>query len=164
MQFGNMERVLQLMADKNASDVYLSANTPVLIRINGQILQVNEQALTADQPRQLLAEVLSPTQLEELDDTGELNVAIGLAGVGSFRLSGFKQRGSVAAVFRRIPWNIPTLESLKVPALLGSVVLEKRGLVLMAGATGTGKSTTLAAMLEHRNQNLNGHILTIEDP
>ena len=164
MQFGNMERVLQLMADKNASDVYLSANTPVLIRINGQILQVNEQALTSDQPRQLLAEILSPTQLEELDDTGELNVAVGLAGVGSFRLSGFKQRGSVAAVFRRIPWSIPTLESLKVPSLLGSLVLEKRGLILMAGATGTGKSTTLAAMLEHRNQNLNGHILTIEDP
>jgi twitching motility protein PilU len=164
MQFGNMERVLRLMADKSASDVYLSANTPVLIRINGQIMQVNDQPLTAEQPRQLLSEVLSPTQLEELDDTGELNVAVGLAGVGSFRLSGFKQRGSVAAVFRRIPWDIPTLESLKVPALLGSLILEKRGLVLMAGATGTGKSTTLAAMLEHRNQTLSGHILTIEDP
>lgn len=164
MQFGNMERVLRLMADKNASDVYLSANTPVLIRINGQIMQVNDQPLNADQPRQLLAEVLSPTQLEELDDTGELNVAVGLAGVGSFRLSGFKQRGSVAAVFRRIPWEIPSLDSLRVPPLLSTLVLEKRGLILMAGATGTGKSTTLAAMLEHRNQQLSGHILTIEDP
>ncbi len=164
MQFGNMERVLRLMADKNASDVYLSANTPVLIRINGQIMQVNDQALNAEQPRQLLAEVLSPTQLEELDDTGELNVAVGLAGVGSFRLSGFKQRGSVAAVFRRIPWDIPSLDSLKVPSMLSTLILEKRGLILMAGATGTGKSTTLAAMLEHRNQQLSGHILTIEDP
>lgn len=164
MEFGNMERVLQLMADKNASDVYLSANTPVLIRINGQIMQVNDEPLSPEQPRHLLSEVLSPTQMEELDDTGELNVAVGLSGVGSFRLSGFKQRGSVAAVFRRIPWDIPTLESLKVPPLLSSLVLEKRGLVLLAGATGTGKSTTLAAMLEHRNQTLSGHILTIEDP
>ncbi|MES2887485.1 MAG: PilT/PilU family type 4a pilus ATPase [Pseudomonadota bacterium] len=164
MQFGNMERVLRLMADKSASDVYLSANTPVLIRINGQIMQVNDQPLNSEQPRQLLAEVLSPTQLEELDDTGELNVAVGLAGVGSFRLSGFKQRGSVAAVFRRIPWDIPALDSLRVPPLLSTLILEKRGLILMAGATGTGKSTTLASMLEHRNQQLSGHILTIEDP
>ncbi len=164
MQFGNMERVLRLMAEKNASDVYLSANTPVLIRINGQISKVNNQSLTSEQPRQLLSEMLSPLQLEELDDTGELNVAISLAGVGSFRLSGFKQRGSVAAVFRRIPWDIPSLDTLNMPKMLSTLVLEKRGLILVAGATGTGKSTTLAAMLEHRNQQRSGHILTIEDP
>jgi twitching motility protein PilU len=164
MQGSNMERVLRLMADKNASDVYLSVNAPVLIRINGQILQVNDQPLNSEQPRQLLAEVLSPLQLEELDETGEVNVAVGLAGVGSFRLSGFKQRGTVAAVFRRIPRDIPPLESLSLPPILSSLVLEKRGLILMAGATGTGKSTTLASMLEHRNQQVGGHILTIEDP
>ncbi len=164
MQGSNMERVLRLMADKNASDVYLSVNAPVLIRINGRILQVNDQPLNSEQPRQLLAEVLSPLQLEELDETGEVNVAVGLAGVGSFRLSGFKQRGTVAAVFRRIPWDIPRLESLSLPPILSSLVLEKRGLILMAGATGTGKSTTLASMLEHRNQQIGGHILTIEDP
>lgn len=164
MQFGNMERVLRLMTEKNASDVYLSANTPILIRVHGQISKINNQALTADQPRQLLGEMLSPLQLEELDDTGELNVAMSLAGVGSFRLSGFKQRGSVAAVIRRIPWDIPSLDSLNVPNLLSTLVLEKRGLILVAGATGTGKSTTLAAMLEHRNQHCSGHILTIEDP
>ena len=160
----NMERVLRLMADKAASDVYLSANSPILIKINGQILHLSDQPLTPPQPRQLLAEVLTPRQLEELDDTGELNVGIGLAGVGSFRLSGFKQRGSVAAVFRCIPIVIPTLESLNVPPLLNSLVLEKRGLILMVGATGAGKSTTLASMLEQRNQQLAGHILTIEDP
>jgi twitching motility protein PilU len=164
MQVSNMERVLRLMADKNASDVYLSANVPVLIRINGQILQVNDQPLSPEQPRQLLAEVLSPFQLEELDETGEVNVAVGLAGVGSFRLSGFKQRGTVAAVFRRIPFDIPQLESLGLPPILSSLVLQKRGLILMAGATGNGKSTTLASMLEHRNQQIGGHILTIEDP
>ena len=159
-----MERVLRLMAEKAASDVYLSANTPILIKINGQILHLSDQPLTHSQPRQLLAEVLTPQQLEELEDTGELNIAVGLPGVGSFRLSAFKQRGTVAAVFRCIPINIPPLESLNVPPLLNTLVLEKRGLILMVGATGAGKSTTLAAMLEQRNQQLAGHILTIEDP
>jgi twitching motility protein PilU len=159
-----MERVLRLMAEKNASDVYLSANTPILIKINGAILQLSDQPLSHAQPRQLLAELLTPQQLEELDDTGELNIGVGISKVGSFRLSAFRQRGSIAAVFRCIPFTIPTLDSLGVPAILGSLVLEKRGLILMVGATGTGKSTTLAAMLEQRNQTLTGHILTIEDP
>ena len=161
---GNMERVLRLMAEKSASDVYLSANTPILIKINGQIMQLSDQPLSHAQPRQLLAELLTPQQLEELDDTGELNVGVGITKVGSFRLSAFRQRGSIAAVFRCIPYVIPTLESLKVPEILGQLVLEKRGLILMVGATGTGKSTTLAAMVEQRNQQLTGHILTIEDP
>jgi len=161
---GNMERVLRLMAEKNASDVYLSANTPILIKINGQILQLSDQPLSHTQPRQLLAELLTPQQLEELDDTGELNVGVGIAKVGSFRLSAFRQRGSIAAVFRCIPFVIPTLESLNVPTVLNTLILEKRGLILMVGATGTGKSTTLASMLETRNQQLAGHILTIEDP
>ncbi len=161
---GNMERVLRLMAEKSASDVYLSANSPILIKINGQLLQLSDQPLTHSQPRQLLAELLTPSQLEELDDTGELNMSVGLPGVGSFRLSGFKQRGSIAAVFRCIPVVIPTLESLNVPSILNTLILEKRGLILMVGATGTGKSTTLAAMLEQRNQQMAGHILTIEDP
>ncbi|NKI97060.1 PilT/PilU family type 4a pilus ATPase [Rhizobacter sp. SG703] len=161
---GNMERVLRMMADKGASDVYLSANTPILIKINGQILQLSDQPLTATQPRQLLAELLTPTQLEDLEDTGELNVGIGLSGVGSFRLSAFRQRGSIAAVFRCIPHDIPALGSLNLPQVLNTLVLEKRGLILMVGATGTGKSTTLASMLEQRNQQMAGHILTIEDP
>ncbi len=164
MSGGNMERVLRLMSEKAASDVYLSSNSPILIKISGQILQLSDQPLTHAQPRQLLAELLTPSQLEELDDTGELNVGIGLAGVGSFRLSAFKQRGSIAAVFRCIPFQIPTLESLNVPPILSNLILEKRGLILMVGATGTGKSTTLASMLEQRNQQLAGHILTIEDP
>ena len=161
---GNMERVLRLMAEKSASDVYMSANTPILIKIHGQILQLSDQLLTPTQTRQLLAELLTPQQLEELDDTGELNVGIGVARVGSFRLSAFKQRGSIAAVFRCIPADIPPLDSLGVPAMLSQLVVEKRGLILMVGATGTGKSTTLASMLEWRNQQLTGHILTIEDP
>jgi twitching motility protein PilU len=160
----NMERVLRLMAEKAASDVYLSANTPILIKINGQILQLSDQPLTHTQPRQLLAEVLTPHQLEELEDTGELNVGVGLSGIGSFRLSAFKQRGTVAAVFRCIPFQIPALQTLNLPEILSTLVLEKRGLILVVGATGTGKSTTLASMLEERNQHMTGHILTIEDP
>jgi twitching motility protein PilU len=160
----NLERVLRLMAEKNASDVYLAANTAILIKIHGQILQLSDQVLTPPQTRQLLAELLTPQQIEELDDTGELNVGIGIPRVGSFRLSAFKQRGTIAAVFRCIPFNIPTLQSLGVPMQLAQIVTEKRGLILMVGATGTGKSTTLAAMIEWRNQNMPGHILTIEDP
>jgi twitching motility protein PilU len=160
----NLERVLRLMAEKNASDVYMSANTPILIKINGQILQLSDQLLTTHQTRQLLAEMLAPQQIEELDDTGELNVGIGVPRVGSFRLSAFKQRGSIAAVIRCIPFEIPTLDSLGMPPLLSQLVTDKRGLILMVGATGTGKSTTLASMLEWRNQQMTGHILTIEDP
>jgi len=161
---GNMERVLRLMAEKSASDVYLSAATPILIKINGQILQLSDQPLSAAQPRQLLAELLTPSQLEDLEDTGELNVGIGISGVGSFRLSAFRQRGSIAAVFRCIPHDIPQLGSLNLPPVLSTLILEKRGLILLVGATGTGKSTTLASMIEQRNQQMAGHILTIEDP
>jgi len=164
MSTGNMERILRLMSEKGASDVYLSASSPILIKINGQLLKLGEEALTSTQPRQLLAELLTPSQLEELEDTGELNLGVSISGVGSFRLSGFKQRGTIAAVFRCIPFDIPTLESLNVPEILSTMVLEKRGLIMMVGATGAGKSTTLASMLEHRNQQMAGHILTIEDP
>ena len=161
---GNMERVLRLMAEKSASDVYLSAATPILIKLYGQILQLSDQPLSATQPRQLLAELLTPSQLEDLEDTGELNVGIGIQGVGSFRLSAFRQRGSIAAVFRCIPHDIPQLGTLNLPPILNTLILEKRGLILLVGATGTGKSTTLASMIEQRNQQMAGHILTIEDP
>ena len=164
MSGGNMERVLRLMSEKGASDVYLSANSPILIKINGNVIQLSDQSLTHNQPRQLLAELLSPSQLEDLEETGDLNIGIGLTGLGSFRLSAFKQRGTIAAVFRCIPFEIPSLDTLNLPEILSALVMEKRGLVLMVGATGTGKSTTLASMLEQRNQTLAGHILTIEDP
>lgn len=164
MSGGNMEKIFKLMAERQASDVYLSAATPVQVKINGQMLQLSDQPLAPNQPRELLAEVLTPQQLEELDNTGELNVGVGVAGVGRFRLSAFRQRGTIAAVFRFIPFIIPTLESLQLPPLMNTLALQKRGLILVVGATGAGKSTTLAAMLEQRNQDMTGHILTIEDP
>ena len=164
MSGGNLEKILRLMTEKKASDVFLSAKTPILIKINGQILQLTDQILTPSQPRQLLSELITPQQLEELDETGELNLGITIPNVGIYRLSAFKQRGSVAAVFRYIPSDIPPLESLNVPMSLADLVLEKRGLIMVVGATGAGKSTTLASMLEYRNQRMTGHILTIEDP
>ncbi len=161
---GRMEKVLRLMAERNASDVYLSASMPILIKIHGDVLQLSDQVLTPTQPRQLLAELLTPLQIEELDDTGELNIAVAIERVGVFRLSAFRQRGSIAGVFRFVPNKIPSLAALNVPEHLATIVQAKRGLILMVGATGSGKSTTLAAMLEARNQTLTGHILTIEDP
>jgi twitching motility protein PilU len=160
----NMLRVLQVMAEKAASDLYISVNSPVLLKINGQLVPITDHALAPSAPRAMLAEVLTPLQMEELEQTGELNLGIGVARVGSFRLSAFKQRNTLAAVVRCIPIKIPTLDALHLPPLLASLALERRGLILMVGATGTGKSTTLASMLEWRNQHLAGHILTIEDP
>jgi twitching motility protein PilU len=160
----NMHRVLQLMAEKGASDLYLSANAPALIKVSGQLLPITDHVLPPMMPRSLLAEVLTPLQMEELDQSGELNVGLGVPKVGSFRLSAFKQRNTIAAVIRCVPVKIPSLDTLNLPTVLSPLVLEKRGLILMVGATGTGKSTTMAAMLEWRNQNMSGHILTIEDP
>jgi twitching motility protein PilU len=160
----NMHRVLALMAEKGASDLYLSANAPVLMKINGQLLPVTDQVLPPLMPRTMLSEVLTPLQMEELEQTGELNVGIGVPKVGGFRLSAFKQRNTIAAVIRCIPVRIPSIDTLQLPPVLSTLALEKRGLLLLVGATGTGKSTTMAAMMEWRNQHLSGHILTIEDP
>ena len=159
-----MERILSLMAQKKASDVYLSAHSPALIKINGQALPINSQVLPPDAPLTLLSEILPPEKIDELQETGELNMAWPLSGVGNFRISAFRQRGTYAAVIRYIPTEIPPLESLKLPSVLAELILEKRGLLLIVGATGAGKSTTLASMLDHRNARVQGHILTIEDP
>ena len=161
---GTMERILRLMAEKRASDVYLSAHCPALIRINGQCVPVNNQPLPPDAPLNLLAEILPPNRIEELQDIGELNMGWSMAGVGRFRISGMRQRGSIAAVIRFIANDIPALASLSLPPVLSDLMLQKRGLVLMVGATGAGKSTTLASMIDHRNASMSGHILTIEDP
>ena len=159
-----MERILRLMAEKKASDVYLSANAPALIRIHGECLPINNQVLPPDEPRSLLAEVVPPARIEELQETGELNMGIHLSGVGRFRISAMRQRGSFAVVVRFISHDIPDLDALFLPKVLGEMVLEKRGLVLVVGSTGSGKSTTLAAMIDRRNSRMTGHVLTIEDP
>jgi twitching motility protein PilU len=161
---GTMERILRLMSEKHASDVYLSAHSPALIRINGECVPINSQILPPDAPLNLLSEILPPERIEELQELNELNMGWPLPGVGRFRISAMRQRGSIAAVIRFISMDIPALSSLSVPMILGDLVMEKRGLILMVGATGAGKSTTMASIVDHRNQNATGHILTIEDP
>jgi twitching motility protein PilU len=163
-QQGNMKRILRLMADKRASDVYLSAHSPALIRINGLCVPINSQILPPEAPLSLLSEILPPERIEELQDLNELNIGWSMPGVGRFRISGMRQRGSFAAVIRFIANDIPQLASLMLPPTLADLMLQKRGLILMVGATGAGKSTTLASMIDHRNTCMSGHILTIEDP
>jgi twitching motility protein PilU len=159
-----MERILHLMAEKKASDVYLSAHAPATIKINGQCMPINSQVMPPEAVMNLLMDVVPPNRIEELKETGELNMAIPMYGVGNFRLSAMRQRGTYAAVIRFISPEIPDLDSLHLPSILKHLIMEKRGLILMVGATGAGKSTTLASMLDHRNKNASGHILTIEDP
>ena len=161
---GTMDRILRLMSEKKASDVYLSAHAPAMIKINGQCVPINSQILPPDAPKNLLAEVLSPEKMAQLEADGELNMGFPLAGVGRYRVSAMRQRGTIAAVIRYIMVDIPSLAELSVPLMLGDLIMEKRGLILMVGSTGAGKSTTLASMMEHRNENQAGHILTIEDP
>ncbi len=163
-QMGTMERILRLMGEKKASDVYLSAHAPAMIKINGQCIPINSQILPPDATRNLLAEVLPPLRIEELEESGELNMALPISGVGNFRISAMRQRGTYAAVIRYITTDIPALASLNVPPILGDLIMEKRGLLLMVGSTGAGKSTTLASMMDFRNEKVSGHILTIEDP
>ncbi|RYF48734.1 MAG: PilT/PilU family type 4a pilus ATPase [Comamonadaceae bacterium] len=159
-----MERILRLMAEKRASDIYLAANAPALIRINGECVPINGQILPPDAPRNLLAEIVPPQRIEELEETGELNMGVPLSGVGRFRISAMRQRGSYAVVIRFIAQQIPELSTLNLPPVLGDLILEKRGLILVVGATGSGKSTTLASMIDSRNAQQTGHILTVEDP
>ena len=161
---GMMDKLFRLMAEKKASDIYLSANAPVQIKINGICVPVNAQLLSSEAPYQLLAEVVTPEQLREFDRCGDLNIAVPLQGVGRFRISALRQRSSCAVVVRFISVDIPPLASLGIPPVLSEMIMAKRGLMLVVGATGSGKSTTLAALLDHRNESCPGHILTIEDP
>jgi len=161
---GTMERILRLMAENKASDVYLSANAPALVKIQGDCIPLNNQILTPDAPRTLLAEIVPPERIEELDETGELNMGVPLEGVGRFRVSAMHQRGTCAVVIRYVPKDIPTLEELELPDIFQDLIMAKRGLVLFVGATGSGKSTSLASMIDHRNAKQTGHILTVEDP
>jgi len=161
---GPMEKILRLMSEKRASDVYLSAASPVQMKLNGVCTPITPQPLPIDGPLQLLSEVVSAEQLQEFHSSGELNIAIPLSGAGRFRISAMKQRGNCALVVRFISSEIPAFESLQLPPVLAKMILAKRGLMLVVGSTGSGKSTTLAALLDHRNANSSGHILTIEDP
>jgi len=159
-----MKKLFQIMADKKASDIFLSVGAPINIKLNGVAMPVNQTVMTAETVQQLLYEVLNERQIKEFEDEMELNTAYNLAGVGTFRISAMRQKGSPAVVVRYIPGTIPSLDSLGVPEVLKEVIMGKRGLILMVGATGSGKSTSLSAMLDFRNERKSGHILTLEDP
>jgi twitching motility protein PilU len=159
-----MKRLFQIMADKKASDIFISVGAPINIKINGVAMPINQTVMTNATVQELLYQVLNERQIKEYEDEMELNTAYALEGVGAFRISAFRQKGSPAVVVRFIPGNIPPLDSLGVPEVLKEVIMQKRGLILMVGATGSGKSTSLAAMIDHRNERKSGHILTLEDP
>ena len=159
-----MERLFQLMKEKNASDMFFAVNSPVHIKINGNLIPINQNKLEPENIASLLSEIATPEQLAELERDNELNMGISVANLGRFRLSAFRQRGSISAVFRFVPANIPPLAELGLPPVLSELIMEKRGLLLLVGATGSGKSTTIASMLDYRNEQRPGHILTLEDP
>ncbi|MHA4866749.1 PilT/PilU family type 4a pilus ATPase [Duganella sp. PWIR1] len=159
-----MDRLFQLMKEKNASDMFFAVNSPVHIKINGNLIPINQQKLEPENIHALLAEIATPEQMDELAATNELNMGVSVPNLGRFRLSAFKQRGSISAVFRFVPATIPVLADLQLPPVLADLIMEKRGLLLLVGSTGSGKSTTIASMLDHRNELRSGHILTLEDP
>lgn len=159
-----MERLFQLMKEKHASDMFFAMNSPVHLKINGNLLPINQQKMDQGNILSLLSEVVSPEHLEVLERENELNIGIGAPGIGRFRLSAFRQRGSISAVFRYVPGDIPRIDTLNLPPVLSDLIMEKRGLILVVGSTGSGKSTTIASMLDHRNGVKTGHILTLEDP
>lgn len=154
----------KLMVDKGASDLFFSVGAPPNIKIEGVTSPVGQAPIQSHQLAEIARSVMSDSQQKEFDSHLELNLAISLNGVGRFRVNLFKQCGEVAMVVRYIKGTIPSIEELKLPKILQSIVMELRGLVLVVGSTGSGKSTTLASMIDYRNQNHRGHILTIEDP
>ncbi len=159
-----MERLFHLMMEKKASDLFMAVGSPVHLKVNGTSVPINQQNMDNGMIRSLLAEILNEADFNQLDTYHELNTGIGVQNVGRFRLSAFHQRGSISVVIRFIQNEIPTLDSLNLPSVLVDIIMEKRGLVLLVGATGSGKSTTIASMLDHRNIQRTGHILTLEDP
>jgi twitching motility protein PilU len=158
------DKLFQLMAERNASDIFVSAGAPIHIKIDGVVLPINQQIMEPAVIQRMAYEVMNPEQIATFEKDRELNISFSRRGLGNFRINCFWQRNSVSIVVRFIQGEIPSLESLNLPQILYDIIMEKRGLVLVVGATGSGKSTTIASMLDYRNANLPGHILTVEDP
>lgn len=160
----DFEALLTLMVQKQASDLFITVGVPPSIKVNGRIMPVAKAALSEQQSRELVTGLMSPAQREEFTQTNECNFAIGAKGIGRFRVSAFVQRDSVGMVLRRIENRIPEIDELLLPPVLKDLAMTRRGLVIFVGATGTGKSTSLAALVGYRNRNSSGHIVSIEDP
>lgn len=155
---------LKLMVEKDASDLFLTVNSPVKVKLEGKATPVGKTVLTGELTKAAAYGIMNDKQKAEFEERMECDFAIPLEDKARFRVNVFRQRGEVGMVLRRIPNEIPTIGKLGVPDILSELIMNKRGLILMVGATGSGKSTTLAAMINHRNENMSGHILTIEDP
>lgn len=160
----DFKALLALMVEKKASDLFITAGKPPCMKIDGRVVEVSKNMLTADQALKVVLSIMEQRQKDEFEHTKECQFAMGAEGLGRFRVSAFTQRDAAGMVLRRIETNIPTSEELHLPAILKELIMYKRGLVLFVGATGTGKSTSLAALIRHRNENSSGHIVTIEDP
>lgn len=158
------EKLLRLMVEKGGSDLFITAGVPPSMKVNGRVMPVTKTPLSPEQTRETVLGVMNEQQRRDFAENHECNFAISARGIGRFRVSAFYQRNLVGMVLRRIETNIPTLEELKLPEILKKLALTKRGLVIFVGATGTGKSTSLAAMIGYRNKNSTGHIISIEDP
>jgi len=158
------QNLLKKMVEKEGSDLFLTCGFPPAIKVDGTIHKATDTPLSADQSAMMVRSIMNDKQIKEFDATKECNFAIAPQGIGRFRVSAFIQQGMVGAVLRTIKTEIPTLEGLALPPILKDVVMNKRGLVIIVGGTGSGKSTTLAAMIGHRNENSKGHIISIEDP
>jgi twitching motility protein PilU len=159
-----LDRLFKLMAEKQASDLFISCGAPINLKVNGVVQPVSTQPMDIDTVRRIAYELMTKEQAREFENTMEMNLSHLDRAVGNFRVNIFRQRGTISLVIRYVRSNVPPFEKLKLPLVLLDIVKEKRGLVLVAGATGSGKSTTLAAMVDHRNSTKPGHILTIEDP
>ncbi|MCS4505568.1 PilT/PilU family type 4a pilus ATPase [Arhodomonas aquaeolei] len=156
--------LLELMVQKKASDLFITAGLAPSMKISGRIMPVTKTKLSPDQARQVVLSVMTDRQRSEFEANHECNFAISARGLGRFRVSAFFQRNQPGMVLRRIETEIPTVEQLRLPPILNDLSLTKRGLIIFVGGTGTGKSTSLAAMLGYRNEHSTGHIITIEDP
>ena len=160
----DFDALLKLISDKKASDLFITVGMPPSVKVNGRIMPVSKKPISEEQAREMVVGIMSPAQREEFSQTKECNFAISARGVGRFRVSAFVQRNAVGMVLRRIESEIPKVDALLLPPIIKDLAMTKRGLVIFVGATGTGKSTSLAAMLGYRNRNSSGHIITIEDP
>lgn len=158
------EKLLRLMVEKGGSDLFITAGVPPSIKVNGKIMPVSNTPMSPEMTRETVHAIMNEQQRREFTENHECNFALSARGIGRFRVSAFYQRNLAGMVLRRIETNIPTIDDLKLPEILKNLAMTKRGLVLFVGATGTGKSTSLAAMVGYRNRNSSGHIISIEDP
>jgi len=159
-----IEKLLRIMQEKGASDLFISAGVPPSVKLNGQLIPMSSNALSPEQAREVVLGVMNEQQRREFVRDRECNFAISSRGIGRFRVSAFYQRNLVGMVLRRIETRIPTTDELGLPDTIKDLAMTKRGLIIFVGATGTGKSTSLASMIGHRNENSRGHIITVEDP